>query len=109
MQVQRVCIRPGRYSWIVIDDNYLPIKPVMNFLRHLDNVDKSPCTLRSYANHLKLFWGYLKQYQLDWKTLTLEQLSNFVGWLRQPQTRSNVIKLVDCVSARNVNADSQGA
>jgi len=61
MQVQKVRLGSDRYSHIVIGDDYLPIKPILSFIRYLDNTDKSPHTIRAYANHLKLYWDYLTE------------------------------------------------
>ena len=48
MQVQKVHLGSDRYSHIVIGDDYLPIKPILGFIRYLDNTDKSPHTIRPF-------------------------------------------------------------
>ncbi|WP_296618851.1 hypothetical protein [Marivirga sp.] len=43
MKVQKIKLSPHDFSWLVLDDNHLPIKPITEFIRYLNNVDKSPC------------------------------------------------------------------
>jgi site-specific recombinase XerD len=70
---------------MVLDDEYLPIKPIENFLAYCENIERSPNTIRSYAHHLKLFWEYLRDANLDWKSAnTLDIIADFVAWLRCP-------------------------
>src|SRR6266702_93182 len=61
MKVQRV--RPpntDQARWIVLDDEFVPIQPICSYLTFLDDLDRSPNTIRSTAHHLKLFWEYLR-------------------------------------------------
>ena len=51
---------------IVVGDDHLPIDPIYRFLAYLDDVERSPNTIRSYAHHLKLFWDYLGCAKLAW-------------------------------------------
>ena len=57
------------------------------------NTGNRPCTIRSYANHLKLYWIYLRSANIDWKIIKLSQLAGFVSWLRSPIKSNNVISL----------------
>ncbi len=82
MKVQRICLIDGHYSWLVLDDNHLPIKPIESFIRYLNHTEKSPNTIQSYANHLKLFWEYLIFRHKDWTQVTVDEFANFVYWLR---------------------------
>lgn len=60
MKVQKIKFSPYDYSWLVLDNQHLPVKPITEFIRYLNNVDKSPFTVRSYAYHLKLYWEFFK-------------------------------------------------
>ena len=57
--------------------NYLnaDIEPVRRYLAYLDDVERSPNTLRAYAHHLKLFWDYLAWAKLAWTDVGLSQPS----------------------------------
>jgi integrase/recombinase XerD len=87
MRVQKVRL-PGKThpAFIVIGEDFLPIRPIQQFLDHIENVEKSPNTIRSYANHLKLFWEYLKDVGLDWTAVGFHEFGEFVAWLRNPQS-----------------------
>jgi len=60
VKVQRVQA-PGaeHLSWLVLDDNYLPIAPILAFLKFLDGLGRSPHTIRTTDYRLKLFWEFL--------------------------------------------------
>jgi integrase/recombinase XerD len=74
-----------RPIWLVLDDNYQPIEPITAYLRYLDSLEKSPNTVRTYAYNLKLYWEFLHHQQLHWQEVNLEQLADFIHWLRNPQ------------------------
>jgi integrase len=92
MKLQRIKLAEHRYSWLVLDDRYLPIKPIQEFIRYLENVERSPNTIQAYANHLKLYWEYLLFIGKDWNQVKLDDFAAFIGWLRQPHP--NVISLI---------------
>ncbi len=39
--------------------------------------------MRAYAHHLRLLYEFLKERQLAWRQVTLNDLASFIGWLRQ--------------------------
>lgn len=94
MKVQRIKLSAHEYSWLVLDNTYLPIKPITEFIRYLNNVDKSPCTIRSYAYHLKLFWEFIDEKQINWIEINLASLAAFVGWLRNHKKDEQIIDLL---------------
>jgi integrase/recombinase XerD len=86
MKVQRVRIPDtDKVSWLVLGDDFLPVQPIQLFLQYLENLEKSPNTVRAYTSHLKLYWEYLTSSQLDWTHIRLSELAGFVAWLRDPQ------------------------
>ncbi|MBD2122410.1 tyrosine-type recombinase/integrase [Trichocoleus sp. FACHB-262] len=82
MQVQRIKYPNGQLSWIVIGDDYLPIQPIRRYLQYCEALEFSPNTIQAYARHLKLYWEFLSNNQLNWKTIKVDELSNFITWLR---------------------------
>ena len=38
--------------WMVLDDDFLPVKPIEEYLHYLDNLERSPNTIVSYARFL---------------------------------------------------------
>src|SRR4051812_40719448 len=92
MRVQRVLLPDGgAESWTVIGDDRRPVAPVESYLAWLWRIERSPNTVRAYAQDLKTFWEFLGARGLAWDRLSLEQLGLFVGWLRQPA--ENVVLL----------------
>lgn len=85
MYVQKIQVTPSRHTWLVIGNDCLPIKPIKEFLQYITNTEKSPNTIRCYANHLQLFWCYLEQHQKDWKSLKISDFALFINWLRYEQ------------------------
>jgi integrase/recombinase XerD len=85
VKVQRVRFpETPRCSWLVLDDDYRPIEPILSFIKFLHDLNRSPNTIRASAHHLKLFWEFLRDERLDWKEIDIAQLAAFVGWLRRP-------------------------
>ena len=82
--VQRARI-PGsdRLVWLVVGEDHLLVEPIRCYLAYLDDVERSPNTLRAYAHHLKLFWEYLAWAKLAWTDVGLGQLARFMAWLRR--------------------------
>ncbi|HEY7359110.1 MAG TPA: tyrosine-type recombinase/integrase, partial [Ktedonobacterales bacterium] len=86
MKVQRVQLPPGnQYSWLVLDNEFLPVQPILVFLQFLSNLGRSPNTIRNTAHHLKLYWEFLHEHHLEWTKVDVEELAKFIAWLRKPQ------------------------
>ncbi|NJM19126.1 MAG: site-specific integrase, partial [Richelia sp. SL_2_1] len=98
MKVQKGVLRE-HLVWIVLDDDYLPVKPIQKYLHYLECVGRSPNTIQTYAYNLKLFWEFLRDSKLDWLEVNLEELSNFIHWLRNPS--KNVLSIEPQVSRRS--------
>ncbi len=75
----------------MIGADRLPVAPVEAYLAWLSRIERSPNTVRAYAQDLKAFWEFLEQRELAWDRLTLEELGLFTAWLRQPA--DNVVLL----------------
>ena len=61
----------------------------MKYLKYLDKTGKSPNT-QNILLFLKTFYTYLEEKEKDYKFIRLEDLADFVGWLRSPYQSSNV-------------------
>lgn len=102
MKVQRVRFpKTDQIRWIVLDDAFVPIQPICVYLMFLNDLDRSPNTIRATAYHLKLFWEYLRDEQLDWTEIDIARLAGFITWLRRldPSIRS-----LERQEARRTNA-----
>ena len=90
----------GKIVWFVLDRNYKPIKPILSYISHLAVLNRSSKSLKTYAYNLKLYWEYLDRYSIEWKSITLEQLSGFIHWLRRPEYDPLVISIEPKTSKR---------
>lgn len=85
MKVETVILSStGRKSWMVLDNDYLPIQPIESFIGYMETLERSPNTVKNYAHHLKLYWEYLSQRGLSWTEVKFGDLQRFVAWLRSP-------------------------
>ena len=88
MKVQRIKLpTTEETTWILIGNDFLPVEPVNEYLRYLEALERSPNTIKGYAHHLKLYWDFISQKQLDWKEIEEPQLADFILWLRSPDPR----------------------
>ena len=70
-------------SW---GDGDLPIEPIERYLAYLTDIERSPNTVRAYAHDLKDWFVFLGARGLDWREVRLEDIGEFVAWLRLPPT-----------------------
>jgi integrase len=81
MKIQKVRLPDNKLTWLVLDNNYLPIHPIQMFMRYLENLERSPNTLRAYAHNLKLYWEYLAYIKKPWATVKFTDVAEFISWL----------------------------
>src|SRR3989442_197474 len=85
MFVQRVVLPASSLeSWTVLGDDDAPVAPIERYLAYLTDVERSPNTIKAYAHDLKDWFTFLAARALDWREVRLEDLGEFVGWLRLP-------------------------
>ena len=85
MFVQRV-VAPSsrRESWTVVGTDGVPVEPIERYLAYLTDVERSPNTVKAYAHDLKDWFVFLALRGLDWREVRLEDVGEFVAWLRLP-------------------------
>jgi integrase len=89
----------GAESWTVLDDDLATVEPAERFLAHLAAIERSPNTLRAYAHSLALWFEWLGLRDRVWDAAEVEDVSEFVRWLRAPA--DNVIVLDVSASRRS--------
>ncbi len=83
--MQRVVLPASRVeSWTVLGDDDAPIEPIERYLAYLTDIERSPNTVKAYAHDLKDYWLFLRHRGLDWREVRLEELGEYVAWLRLP-------------------------
>ena len=91
MPVQRVLMPDGAESWTVLDAAGDPVPAVEGFLAHLQALDRSPNTIRTYATSLKVWSQFLDRLGVAVDEVTVEHVSRFVAWLRAPAENVTVL------------------
>lgn len=85
MLVQRVVMPVSSLeSWTVLGDRGGPVEPIERYLAYLTDIERSPNTVKAYARDLKDWFDFLNVRGLDWREVRLEDLGEFVAWLRLP-------------------------
>jgi site-specific recombinase XerD len=87
-------------SWTVLGEDDAPVEPIERYLAHLTYIDRSPNTVKAYAHDLKDYWVFLNAKGLDWREARLEDIGEFVAWLRLPPTlRAGSVAVLPSVRA----------
>jgi len=87
MNVARVAMpASGVTSWTVLGDDDAPVEPIERYLAYLTDIERSPNTVRAYAHDLKDYFDFLARRGADWRKVRLEDIGEFVAWLRLPLT-----------------------
>src|SRR5437773_4782547 len=85
MLVQRVLMPVSSLeSWTVLGDGGGPVEPIERYLTYLTDIERSPNTIKAYAHDLKDWFTFLGCGGLDWREVRLEDVGEFVAWLRLP-------------------------
>lgn len=85
MLVQRVLMPDSSLeSWTVLGDEGGIVEPIERYLAYLTDIERSPNTIKAYAHDLKDWFVFLDRRGLDWREVRLEDLGEFVAWLRLP-------------------------
>lgn len=101
MEVAKVKTEDGKERYFVADDDGLPIEPILKFIRFKDNTNFARNTLRMYCQHLKLYFEYLQQIELDFQDVTIDDLALFVNWLQNPYKSTKIITTHQVETARS--------
>lgn len=106
MLVQRVVLPASRReSWTVLGDDDAPVPPIERYLAYLSDIEKSPNTVKAYAHDLKDWFSFLEGRGLDWREVRLEDVGEFVAWLRLPPAgRAGQVAVLPSVTAHCTEA-----
>lgn len=101
MEVVKVRTEDCKERYFVADDNGLPIEVILKFVKFKDNTNHARNTLRMYCQHLKLYFEYLQQRELNYQKVTIDDLALFVNWLQNPYKSLKVIPTHQVETARS--------
>lgn len=85
----------------MIGGDLRPVAAIESYLAWLSHIERSPNTVRAYALDLKTYFMFLELSEVAWDRVTLEQIGQFTGWLRQPA--DNVVVLATGRPARSAS------
>src|SRR6185312_8830106 len=79
-------------------------EPVERYLAYLTGTERSPNTIKAYAHDLKDWFEFFGDRELDWRSVTLEDVGGFVAWLRAPaEGRHGRVAVLPACSESTVN------
>ncbi len=99
MKVQQIILDGNQKRHMLLDGKNIPVKPVVKYLKHLDNKGRSGNTQKTYCYALKLYFEFLEEINKNYRYVSLNELSDFVGWLRNP-FNCNTITPINYVKAK---------
>src|SRR5258708_8867319 len=100
MRVQEIVTPQYHKRYIVVDESGDLIIPVVRYLKYLDAIGRARNTLRSYAHGLSLYFTYLAEMRLDYQEVTLDDLGQFVLWLKNTYRSLKVLPVQPVTQAR---------
>src|SRR5262245_43714713 len=100
MRLIEVKTSDGRTRYIVLDEAGQIVEPIARYLKHLDQRGYARNTLKTYGHALKLYFVFLSQKRLDFRTITLDDMAAFVQWLKLPYDAANVLPSYPVEQAR---------
>jgi integrase/recombinase XerD len=101
MRVVEIETQDRQRRYVVIDDEGMLVEPIVRYLKYFDRIGAARNTLHSYAAVLKQYWEYLSQQQLDWQQITLDDLAQFVLWLKLPTGSLRILPAQPVPQARS--------
>ena len=85
-------------SWTVLGGDGAPVAPIERYLAYRTQIERSPNTVKAYAHDLKDWFEFLGTQDLDWREARLENVAEFVAWLRRPpELRDGTVPILPSV------------
>jgi len=83
----------GRVRYYLADDTGAPVQSVLKYLKFKDNYGYARNTLRMHCIHLKHFFTYLREAEKDYKQVNIDDLAEFLAWLKNSDILKKVVPL----------------
>lgn len=83
----------GKVRYYLADDVGAPVPPVLKYLKFKDNAGYARNTLRMHCIHLKHFFTYLGEAGKDYEKVNIDDLAEFMAWLKNPDILKKVVPL----------------
>lgn len=100
MRVELIVTSENKLRYLLVNNVGDLVEPVLKYLKFKDNTGAARNTLRAYCYHLKLFFEYLDQEQLDYQNIGLDEMATFMRWLQNPYANEKVYPISTVSSSR---------
>lgn len=100
MRVEKVLMYDGKTRYMLVNTQGDPVQAVLSFLRFKDNSGMARNTLRAYCYHLKLYFEFLDQQNLDYREAGIDEMAEFLRWLQNPFGTNKVTPMTPVTSSR---------
>lgn len=107
MKVEDIVTSDGKTRYLLVNDVGEPVEQVYKFIKFKDTSGKARNTLRAYCFHLKEFFEFLQQKNLDYSDIDIDEMAEFMRWLQTPHRNTKVSSMKasqSILSANTVNA-----
>ncbi|WP_445677917.1 site-specific integrase [Robertmurraya sp. FSL R5-0851] len=84
MRVQEVLLDNNKKRYILLDEEGLPVVEAVRYLKYLDSIGRSINTQKTYCYALKHYFTFLKESSLCIPEISINLLSDFIIWLKNP-------------------------
>lgn len=101
MRVECLITSEGKERYMVVDDKGEPVEAALRYIKYKDNTGSARNTLRAYCYHLKLFFQFLEQEQLDYRNIGLDEMAAFMRWLQTPYRSLKITPINPVTSTRS--------
>lgn len=100
MRVESLITGEGKERYMLVDDKGASVEIVLKYIKYKDNTGAARNTLRAYCYHLKLFFQFLNQENLDYQDIGLDEMASFMRWLQSPYGSLKVSPIISATSSR---------
>lgn len=88
------CITPdGKTRYYLADEAGTPVPEVLDYLKFRDNQGTARNTLRLNCYQLQNYYTYLQEAGKNYGMVTIDDISEFMAWLRNPDILKKVIPI----------------
>jgi integrase/recombinase XerD len=84
VKVQPLITSENKTRYILVDNSGEPVEPVLKFIKFKDNSGSARNTLRTYCYHLKLYFEFLEQKEINYRNVGIDEMAEFLRWLQNP-------------------------
>ena len=92
--VKEIITSKGTKRYVVENKDGDIIIPVVKYLKYLDALGRARNTIKSYASDLNIYFDYLEEQDKDYKDIKLDDLVNFLSYLKVSNRRESSINRI---------------